>query len=205
MLRVSRALLLSAASGSAFRLGAPLSLGQVNRFASATTVPPSFVASRSLCAHFLPFFSLLFSGLMPRGWLPRNACAPACARHLCSATAHYAGAVLRRVLYSSGIRASADDLEAQIKSTVTDTKVVVYSKSWCPFCQKTKALFDGLSVEYTAIELDQLDEGAAIQETLLAMTGQRTVPSVFVGGQHLGGNDDTQKAAASGKLQEMLK
>ena len=30
------------------------------------------------------------------------------------------------------------------------------------------------------------------------------VPNVFIGGVHLGGNDDTQSAAASGKLQEML-
>lgn len=104
---------------------------------------------------------------------------------------------------SSGIRASAS-LEDEIKSTVADNKVVVYSKSWCPFCQKTKALFDGLGVEYTAVELDQRDDGADVQEALLGMTEQRTVPNVFVGGKHLGGNDDTQKAAASGKLKELL-
>lgn len=104
---------------------------------------------------------------------------------------------------SSGIRASAS-LEDEIKATVSDNKVVVYSKSWCPFCQKTKATFDSMGIEYTAIELDQRDDGADVQETLLGMTQQRTVPNVFVGGKHLGGNDDTQKAAASGKLKEML-
>ena len=36
------------------------------------------------------------------------------------------------------------------------------------------------------------------------MTQQRTVPNVFVGGKHLGGNDDTQQAARSGKLAELL-
>jgi len=106
---------------------------------------------------------------------------------------------------SLGIRASADDLEAQIKATVSESKVVVYSKSWCPFCQKTKATLSDLGIEFNAIELDELDDGAEIQDTLLAVTGQRTVPNVFVGGQHLGGNDDTQKAAKSGKLAEMLK
>ena len=54
-------------------------------------------------------------------------------------------------------------------------------------------------------ELDEMGEdGAALQNALLQMTGQRTVPSVFVKGTHLGGNDDTQKAAREGKLQEML-
>jgi glutaredoxin 3 len=97
------------------------------------------------------------------------------------------------------------DLEAEIKSTVAGSKVVVFSKSWCPFCAQTKALFDSNGIEYTAIELDERDDGALLQETLLGITGQRTVPNVFIGGEHLGGNDDTQKAAKSGKLAEMLK
>ena len=102
------------------------------------------------------------------------------------------------------MRASAGAIEDEIKATIGSEKVVVYSKSWCPFCQKTKSLFDGMGVEYKAIELDLLDEGPAIQEALLGLTQQRTVPNVFVGGQHLGGNDDTMRAASSGKLKEML-
>ena len=54
-------------------------------------------------------------------------------------------------------------------------------------------------------QLNEVDEGAEIQATLLEITGQRTVPNVFIKGQHLGGNDDMQAAIASGKLQEMLK
>ena len=48
------------------------------------------------------------------------------------------------------------------------------------------------------------EEGVELQNALLEMTGQRSVPNVFVKGQHVGGNDDTQAAARSGKLQEML-
>ena len=66
-----------------------------------------------------------------------------------------------------------------------------------------KAL-DGLGVEYTTFELNQMDDGADIQDALLGISGQKTVPNVFVNGQHLGGNDDTQKAIKEGKLQEML-
>ena len=39
------------------------------------------------------------------------------------------------------------------------------------------------------IELNERDDGAAIQAELLAMTGQRTVPSVWIDGSHLGGCD----------------
>ena len=110
------------------------------------------------------------------------------------------------MLHSSVVQASADaTLEAQIKATVAESKVVVYSKSWCPFCRKTKDLFESMGVAYTAIELDEMDDGAEIQGALLDLTKQRTVPNVFVGGQHLGGNDDTMRAAADGRLQEMLK
>lgn len=90
---------------------------------------------------------------------------------------------------SRPISASADDLSAQIQATVAAEKVVVYSKSYCPFCTKTKSLFSGLGVDFKVIELDELAEGDSIQAALLDITKQRTVPNVFVGGQHLGGND----------------
>jgi glutaredoxin 3 len=38
-------------------------------------------------------------------------------------------------------------------------------------------------------ELDVLPDGAAMQAALLELTGQRTVPNVFINGKHLGGND----------------
>jgi glutaredoxin 3 len=49
-----------------------------------------------------------------------------------------------------------------------------------------------------------LNDGNNIQREISAMTGQSTVPNVFVKGKHLGGNDDTHAALASGKLQAML-
>jgi glutaredoxin 3 len=99
----------------------------------------------------------------------------------------------------------ASQIEADIQQTTADNAVVVYSKSWCPYCAQTKALFDSMDQPYTAIELDNIEDGDKLQAALLEMTQQRTVPNVFIGGQHLGGNDDTQQAARSGKLAEMLK
>lgn len=62
-----------------------------------------------------------------------------------------------------------------------------------------------MNVNAKVFELDQMDNGAEIQSALLDMTGQRTVPNVFIKGQHLGGNDATQAAAKNGKLEEMMK
>lgn len=56
----------------------------------------------------------------------------------------------------------------------------------------------------TTLELDHEKDGAAIQAYLLDKTGQRTVPNIFIGGVHLGGNDDLGSAQRSGKLKQLL-
>ena len=68
-------------------------------------------------------------------------------------------------------------------------QVTVFSKTYCPHCSATKALFSDLKVPAKILELDVLPDGAAIQAALLELTGQRTVPNVFIHGKHLGGND----------------
>ena len=61
-----------------------------------------------------------------------------------------------------------------------------------------------MNIPAKIIELDTMDNGNEVQAALLDISGQRTVPNVFIKGKHLGGNDDSQAAARSGKLQEML-
>lgn len=74
------------------------------------------------------------------------------------------------------------------------------------YCTSTKQLFNnlGADVQVSTHELDRMGEGSAIQNQLAAMTGQRSVPNVFVNGQHVGGNDDTQAAHRNGNLAKML-
>ncbi|KAG8459180.1 hypothetical protein KFE25_005691 [Diacronema lutheri] len=91
-----------------------------------------------------------------------------------------------------------------INTLVKQNDVVVFSKSFCPFCAKTKNLFKEMNVNAKVLELDLMTDGDIYQSELLKMTGQKTVPNVFVKGAHIGGNDDTQKARASGKLAELL-
>ena len=92
-----------------------------------------------------------------------------------------------------------------VTTAIADHKVVVFSKSYCPYCTKTKELLAQLNVDATIYELNDMgSEGADIQEELLQRTGQRTVPSTFIGGQHVGGNDSLQSAHRSGELQTWL-
>lgn len=55
------------------------------------------------------------------------------------------------------------------------------------------------------MELDNRDDGNAIQDVLLDLTGARSVPRVFIDGEFIGGGDDTAALASSGKLAIMLK
>jgi len=92
-----------------------------------------------------------------------------------------------------------------VETEIESNDVVVFSKSYCPFCTKTKELFTSMNVEFTVHELDEMgDDGPELQMSLFKKTNQKSVPNVFVKQQHIGGNDDTQAAAKEGKIQELL-
>jgi len=87
-----------------------------------------------------------------------------------------------------------------VEQRIKDNKVMVFSKTTCPFCTKIKNLFDSLGFKYEVLELDQLAEGPAIQAALAEKSGQRTVPNVYINGDHIGGCDDTLKLHADNTL-----
>lgn len=91
-----------------------------------------------------------------------------------------------------------------VDNFIKENNVMIFSKSYCPFCKKVKAIFDGLNIKYYAHELDLVENGEAIQQTLLEKTGQKTVPNTFINGNHLGGASDAEAALKDGRLQEML-
>mmetsp|Transcript_34225 Transcript_34225/g.59893 ORF Transcript_34225/g.59893 Transcript_34225/m.59893 type:complete len:105 (-) Transcript_34225:1261-1575(-) len=95
-------------------------------------------------------------------------------------------------------------LEEQIRQQISTSKVLVYSKSYCPYCTSTKNSLQSLRVPAEVYELDQISNGDAIQAALLKITGQRTVPNIFIGGVHVGGNSDLQTKISSGEAQSLL-
>jgi glutaredoxin 3 len=56
----------------------------------------------------------------------------------------------------------------------------------------------------SVMELESRPDCADIQDYLMSITGGRSVPRVFVAGKFIGGGDDTEALARSGKLKEML-
>ena len=96
-------------------------------------------------------------------------------------------------------------LTGLVSGKIESNDVVVWAKSWCPYCDKVKALFQTMEVTHLAVDLDKFNEEKALVKVLTEMTGQRTVPNVFIGGAHVGGCDDTMALKDSGNLQRMLK
>eukprot|EP00106_Octopus_bimaculoides_P012620 XP_014780062.1 PREDICTED: thioredoxin reductase 1, cytoplasmic-like [Octopus bimaculoides] len=98
----------------------------------------------------------------------------------------------------------SDSLKEIINDYINKNKVMIFSKSTCPFCTKAQQIFDTLGVEYKKIELDQIENGDNIHSTLKEMSGQRTVPNIFINKKHIGGYDDTAALHKSGQLLEMI-
>jgi len=86
---------------------------------------------------------------------------------------------------------------------IDDNAVAVFSKSYCPYCKAAKKLLTEQGAKFYSIELDEVDDGSAIQAALEDLTGQRTVPNIFINKQHIGGSSDL--SARKGELPNLLK
>jgi len=82
-------------------------------------------------------------------------------------------------------------------------KVTIYTGDPCPFCAAAKALLKSKNVEYE--EFDIWKDAAKAKEMLQKTNGARTIPQIFIGDHHVGGNDQLQEANRDGKLDELLK
>ena len=77
---------------------------------------------------------------------------------------------------------------AFVDAAVESTKLVMFSKTTCPFCKKAKSLL-GMYVpdldqsnDAKVIEINLRDDMSEIQDHLLAKVGKRSVPQLFIGG-----------------------
>jgi len=94
--------------------------------------------------------------------------------------------------------------KTKVQSIIDENPVAVFSKSYCPYCRAAKQLLSESGAKFYAIELDQIDDGSAIQSALGELTGQTTVPNIFIAKKHIGGNSDLQ-AKKGGDLATLLK
>ncbi len=80
--------------------------------------------------------------------------------------------------------------------------VKMYTTQVCPFCLRAKALLKQRGVE--RIEEIRVDLHPAERDTMVQVTGRRTVPQIFIGDTHVGGCDDLVALDQRGGLAPLL-
>jgi glutaredoxin 3 len=91
-----------------------------------------------------------------------------------------------------------------VQRAIQGNKVVVFSKTWCPYCKRAKEILQQEKESALTIELNENEKGADIQAYLAHITGQSTVPNIFIGGKHVGGCSDLEGLQSNGQLQKLL-
>lgn len=80
-------------------------------------------------------------------------------------------------------------------------KIEIYTKHYCPHCKAAKQTLARMGLVFKEIEVSK---DAARASEMQLRSQRRTVPQIFVGDVHIGGNDDLQLAIAEGKFQQIL-
>ena len=80
--------------------------------------------------------------------------------------------------------------------------VEIYTGPLCIFCDRAKALLNKKGVSFKEINL--ASDPNKMNEMIKKSNGMRTVPQIFIGGQHIGGNDKLHALEREGKLNSIL-
>ena len=81
-------------------------------------------------------------------------------------------------------------------------KIEIFSSPKCGYCDRAKALLDGLGYAYK--ELDVAGHAGHRMELQKRLPRVRSLPQIFVGGEHIGGYEDLQLLEDSGQLDALL-
>ena len=82
-------------------------------------------------------------------------------------------------------------------------KVVIYTGIRCAHCDWAKALLSKKNIDFIEYNISQ--DSTKKEEMLEKSNGARTVPQIFIGEHHVGGNLELQSLEREGKLDSLLK
>ncbi len=83
----------------------------------------------------------------------------------------------------------------------TETRILMYSTGWCPYCARARSLLQSKQVSFEEIDIDSTPER---RTEMISRSGRRTVPQIFIGATHVGGSDDLHELDARGGLDPLL-
>ena len=86
---------------------------------------------------------------------------------------------------------------------MTAPVVTVYTAGFCGYCLRVMALLTRRGISFTEVSVEDHPD---LREQLLARSGRRTLPQVYVGEKYVGGADELtaldQRGELSGLIQE---
>ncbi|MEZ5939445.1 MAG: glutaredoxin 3 [Hyphomonadaceae bacterium] len=77
----------------------------------------------------------------------------------------------------------------------------IYTRDWCGYCVRAKALLNELGVAFTEYEAGM---DPALRQEMVTRSGGVTFPQILINDRPIGGSDDLHALHASGKLEQML-
>lgn len=80
--------------------------------------------------------------------------------------------------------------------------VLMYCTAVCPYCVRAEQFLHSKGV--TDIEKIRVDLQPELREAMMERTGRRTVPQIYIDGEHVGGYDDLVALDQAGKLNILL-
>ena len=80
-------------------------------------------------------------------------------------------------------------------------QVTIYTSDFCPFCVRAKRLLDHKGVAYDEVDVSG---DADLRDRMVADSGRRTVPQIFIDGSPIGGYQELQALENGGELDSML-
>ena len=81
-------------------------------------------------------------------------------------------------------------------------KIVIYTKNYCPYCDRAKNLLKAKKASYEEINVEQKE---GFYEELKKKTGMMTVPQIFINDKLIGGYTDLAALDQKGQLDPLLK
>src|SRR5207342_3640401 len=127
--------------------------------------------------------------------------------------AHFGAAPAIDPSPATGVQLQPGDAaaDAELGALLTDREqpVLLFGFAWCEYARAVRRLFAHLGVPYQAVILDAPDmqagdRGGRLRRALARHLGKATIPQVFIGGQHIGGCNETFAALADRSLLHAL-
>lgn len=92
-----------------------------------------------------------------------------------------------------------DSADAFVRRTIEQNHTVVFGRPTCPYCNDLVRQLDYQKWPVLFVNLDTLDAGAAVRQSLQDITKQRTIPNVWVAQKFVGGHTDMMRLLSGTK------